>query len=35
VEVGVVRHLFWEEPIVEDFRSFLGSSEFDSRRLHL
>ncbi len=34
-EVGVVRHVFWQEPLVEDFRSFLGSSEFDSRRLHL
>ena len=34
-EVGVVRHVFWEEPIVEDFRAFLGSSEFDSRRLAL
>ena len=34
-EVGVVRHLFWEEPLVEGFRSFLGSSEFDARRLHL
>ena len=34
-EVGVVRHVFWEEPIVDDFRAFLCSSEFDSRRLHL
>jgi hypothetical protein len=34
-EVGVVRHVFWEEPVVEEFRSFLGSSDFDSRRLHL
>jgi hypothetical protein len=34
-EVGVVRHVFWEEPVVEEFRSFLGSSEFDARRLRL
>ena len=34
-EVGVVRHVFWEEPLVEEFRSFLGSSEFDARRLRL
>lgn len=34
-EVGVVRHLFWEEPIVDDFRAFLASKEFDARRLHL
>jgi hypothetical protein len=34
-EVGVVRHLFWEQPLVEDFRSFLGSTEFDARRLSL
>jgi hypothetical protein len=34
-EVGVVRHVFWEEPVVDDFRAFLGSTEFDARRLHL
>jgi hypothetical protein len=34
-EVGVVRHVFWEEPVLEEFRSFLGSSEFDARRLRL
>jgi hypothetical protein len=34
-EVGVVRHVFWEGAVVDDFRSFLGSSEFDLRRLHL
>ena len=34
-EVGVVRHVFWEEPIVDDFRAFLASSEFDARRLGL
>jgi hypothetical protein len=34
-EVGVVRHVFWEEPVVDEFRSFLASSEFDARRLRL
>jgi hypothetical protein len=34
-EVGVVRHVFWEEPVLDEFRSFLGSSEFDARRLRL
>ena len=34
-EVGVVRHVFWEEPLVGEFRSFLRSSEFDARRLRL
>jgi hypothetical protein len=34
-EIGVVRHLFPEEPIVEEFRAFLDSSDFDGRRLAL
>jgi hypothetical protein len=36
-EIGVVRHVFPGdlEPILEEFRSFLGSSEFDARRLDL
>ena len=34
-EIGVVRHVFSEEPIVEEFRAFLDSSDFDGRRLAL
>lgn len=34
-EVGVVRHVFWEEPVVQEFRSFLASADFDGRRLEL
>ena len=36
-EIGVVRHVFHGDlgPILDEFRSFLGSSEFDARRLDL
>jgi len=36
-EIGVVRHVFTSdvEPLVDEFRSFLGSGEFDGRRLAL
>jgi hypothetical protein len=36
-EIGVVPHVFHGdvEPIVDDFRAFLGSGEFDARRIDL
>jgi hypothetical protein len=36
-EIGVVRHVFPGDvdPILNEFRSFLGSSDFDARRLDL
>jgi hypothetical protein len=36
-EIGVVRHVFPGDvdPILDEFRSFLGSSDFDARRLDL
>jgi hypothetical protein len=36
-EIGVVRQLFPVdlEPMLEEFRAFLGSTDFDARRLDL
>jgi hypothetical protein len=34
-EIGVVRHVFWNEPIDTEFEPFLASSEVDGRRLDL
>jgi hypothetical protein len=36
-EIGVVRHVFPGDvdPILDEFRSFLGSTDFDARRLDL
>ncbi len=34
-EIGVVRHVFWDEPVEDGFGSLLASSEIDGRRLEL
>ena len=34
-EIGVVRHVFCDEPVEDGFGSLLASSEIDGRRLEL
>jgi hypothetical protein len=34
-EIGVVRHVFWDEPVEDGFGSLLAASEIDGRRLEL